>query len=76
MGAGARLPAARALATQLAVARGTVAAAYALMAGEGAIRTRGAAGAAVAGTTQIDAGMHTPLMLAAEAGPHQGERSW
>lgn len=43
-----RLPSARALASQLAVARGTVDAAYALLADEGFIETRGAAGTVVA----------------------------
>src|SRR5579862_195978 len=43
-----RLPSARALASQLAVARGTVDAAYALLADEGFIEARGAAGTVVA----------------------------
>lgn len=43
-----RLPSARALASQLAVARGTVDTAYALLADEGFIETRGAAGTVVA----------------------------
>src|SRR5882724_7140428 len=42
--AGARLPSARSLASQLAVARGTVETAYQLLAGEGYIVGRGAAG--------------------------------
>jgi GntR family transcriptional regulator/MocR family aminotransferase len=46
---GARLPSSRALAAQLAVARGTVDAAYALLAGEGAIETRRPVGTIVAG---------------------------
>jgi GntR family transcriptional regulator/MocR family aminotransferase len=71
--AGARLPSARALAAQLAVARGTVDAAYALLVGEGAILTRGAAGTVVSGTTQIEAVEHTPFMFPGEAGPHQTE---
>ena len=41
---GARLPSSRALAAQLAIARGTVDAAYALLAGEGAIETRAVGG--------------------------------
>jgi GntR family transcriptional regulator / MocR family aminotransferase len=45
---GARLPSARGLANQLAVARGTVDAAYALLAGEGAIESRGSAGTVIA----------------------------
>ena len=44
LSAGARLPSARTLSAQLGVARGTVDAAYDLLAGEGAIETRGAAG--------------------------------
>jgi GntR family transcriptional regulator/MocR family aminotransferase len=64
---GARLPSARALAAQLAVARGTVDAAYALLAGEGAITTRGSAGTVVSGTdgARIQAITHTPFMFAA-----------
>jgi GntR family transcriptional regulator / MocR family aminotransferase len=46
---GGRLPSARALAAQLAVARGTVDAAYAMLAGEGAIVAHGSAGTIVAG---------------------------
>jgi GntR family transcriptional regulator / MocR family aminotransferase len=64
---GARLPSARALAAQLAVARGTVDAAYALLAGEGAIVTHGSAGTVVSGTTRIEAVGHTPFMFDAEA---------
>ena len=64
---GARLPSSRALAAQLAVARGTVDAAYALLAGEGAIVTRGSAGTIVSGVagTRIEAVEHTPFMFAA-----------
>jgi GntR family transcriptional regulator/MocR family aminotransferase len=47
---GARLPSARSLAAQLAIARGTVEMAYQLLAGEGYIETRGAAGTIVAPT--------------------------
>jgi GntR family transcriptional regulator / MocR family aminotransferase len=43
-----RLPSARSLAAQLGVARGTVDAAYALLAGEGYIRSHGAGGTLVA----------------------------
>ncbi len=54
LASGARLPSARSLASQLAVARGTVEAAYQLLAGEGYIVGRGAAGtfveSALAGT--------------------------
>jgi GntR family transcriptional regulator/MocR family aminotransferase len=44
---GARLPSARTLSAQLGVARGTIDAAYDLLAGEGAIEPRGAAGTVV-----------------------------
>lgn len=45
---GARLPAARVLASQLSIARGTVDAAYAVLAGEGALQTRrGSAGTVI-----------------------------
>src|SRR5258708_37028139 len=44
LSAGARLPSARTLSAQLGVARGTVDAAYDLLAGEGATEPRGAAG--------------------------------
>src|SRR5215813_13337203 len=44
---GARLPSARSLAAQLSIARGTVETAYQLLAGEGYIVTRGAAGTLV-----------------------------
>ncbi len=65
--AGAKLPSARVLSAQLAVARGTVDAAYALLAGEGAIDTRGAAGTIVSGTAPVEAVEHTPFMFAPEA---------
>ena len=45
--AGARLPSARTLASQLGITRGTVDAAYALLAGEGSIEARGSAGTIV-----------------------------
>ncbi len=48
--AGARLPSARALASQLAVARGTIDAAYAVLAGEGAIHTRRGSGGTIIST--------------------------
>ena len=44
---GTRLPSARTLSSQLGVARGTIDAAYDLLAGEGAIEPRGAAGTVV-----------------------------
>jgi GntR family transcriptional regulator/MocR family aminotransferase len=68
---GARLPSARALAAQLAVARGTVDAAYALLIGEGAITTRGAAGTVVSGTDRPATVEHTPFMFAPEATTNQ-----
>src|SRR6185437_5472620 len=45
---GERLPSARSLAVQLGAARGTVEAAYAILAGEGWVVARGAAGTVVA----------------------------
>jgi GntR family transcriptional regulator / MocR family aminotransferase len=62
---GAKLPSARALAAQLAVARGTVDAAYAMLAGEGAIVTHGPAGTVVSGTagSRIESVQHTPFMF-------------
>ncbi|MEI7711972.1 MAG: PLP-dependent aminotransferase family protein [Rhodospirillales bacterium] len=44
---GTRLPSSRALSARLGVARGTVDAAYAVLAGEGAVETRGASGTIV-----------------------------
>jgi GntR family transcriptional regulator / MocR family aminotransferase len=66
---GTRLPSARALAARLAVARGTVDAAYALLAGEGAVLTRGSVGTIVSGAagTRIEAVSHTPFMFTATA---------
>src|ERR1700712_108990 len=69
VGAGARLPSARALAAQLAVARGTIDAAYALLAGEGAVTTRGAAGTVGSRKTRMETIGHTPFMFKAEATP-------
>jgi GntR family transcriptional regulator/MocR family aminotransferase len=64
---GTRLPSTRALAAQLAVARGTVDAAYALLAGEGAVLTRGSVGTIVSGTKgpRIESVSHTPFMFGA-----------
>jgi GntR family transcriptional regulator / MocR family aminotransferase len=45
--AGVRLPSSRSLASQLGVARGTVEAAYAVLAGEGVLLSRGSAGTVV-----------------------------
>ncbi|WP_158927435.1 PLP-dependent aminotransferase family protein [Acidisphaera sp. S103] len=60
---GARLPSSRALAAQLAIARGTVDAAYALLAGEGAIETRRSAGTIVSGQIgrRIEVAEQSPL---------------
>ncbi len=76
MAPGMRLPSCRALAVQLSVDRGTVEAAYAVLAGEGAIRKRASAGAVVAGLTgtRIELAKHTPFMFpsgadVATAGP-------
>lgn len=60
--AGARLPSARTLSAQLGVARGTVDAAYDLLAGEGAIEPRGAAGTVV--SEQIDGLTKAPAQRA------------
>ncbi len=75
LAAGARLPSARALAAQLAVARGTVDAAYALLAGEGAIVTRGAAGTVVSGAAsgRTEPVGHTPFMFAPDGQPQLTE---
>jgi GntR family transcriptional regulator / MocR family aminotransferase len=64
---GARLPSSRALAAQLGVARGTTDAAYALLAGEGAIVTRGSVGTIVSGApgSRIETVGHTPFMFSA-----------
>jgi GntR family transcriptional regulator/MocR family aminotransferase len=62
---GARLPSSRALAAQLAIARGTVDAAYALLAGEGAIETRRSAGTIVSGPVgrRIEVAEQSPLVF-------------
>ncbi len=54
LAAGARLPSSRTLSVQLGVARGTIDAAYDLLAGEGAIEPRGAAGTMV--SSQVSGG--------------------
>ena len=68
---GDRLPSARALATNLGVARGTVDAAYAMLVGEGYAIARGAAG------TVIAAGVATPRAKPAPPPqpPHRGGAS-
>ena len=77
--AGDRLPSARALAAQLAVARGTVDAAYAMLAGEGAIVTRGAAGTVVSDEPSVwseagppKAAEQTPFRLRGSGGTCAG----
>jgi GntR family transcriptional regulator / MocR family aminotransferase len=62
LSAGARLPSARTLSAQLGVARGTVDAAYDLLAGEGAIQPRGAAGTVI--SAQVDALAKAPAQRA------------
>jgi GntR family transcriptional regulator/MocR family aminotransferase len=74
---GARLPSSRALAAQLAIARGTVDAAYALLAGEGAIETRRPAGTIVSGEVgrRIEVLEQPPLLFpAAPPNEHTGPR--
>jgi GntR family transcriptional regulator / MocR family aminotransferase len=63
---GARLPAARTLAVQLAVARGTVDAAYELLAGEGAIVTRRSAGTVISGSEAKARPGSTPFLFEPE----------
>ena len=60
---GTRLPSSRALAAQLGIARGTVDAAYAMLAGEGAIETRKSAGTIVSGQVgdRIEVPEQSPL---------------
>src|ERR1700693_6111322 len=74
---GTRLPSSRALAAQLAIARGTVDAAYALLAGEGAIEMRRPAGTIVSGEVgrRIEVVEQSPLLFpAASATEHTGPR--
>ncbi len=59
LAAGERLPSARSLAAQLGVARGTVDAAYARLAGEGSVQGRGAGG------TVVMPGLRRPTLRAA-----------
>ena len=56
---GTRLPSSRTLSAQLGVARGTVDAAYDLLAGEGAVEPRGAAGTII--TDQVDGLTRAPV---------------
>jgi GntR family transcriptional regulator / MocR family aminotransferase len=62
---GAKLPSSRALAAQLAIARGTVDAAYALLAGEGAIETRRPSGTMVSGPPgrRIEVAEQSPFLF-------------
>src|SRR3954451_20239716 len=71
---GARLPSARSLAAQLAVARGTVEAAYHLLAGEGFIVGRGASGTVVDPGLTIGAAQPSalPRPVADERLPQRG----
>jgi GntR family transcriptional regulator/MocR family aminotransferase len=62
LSAGARLPSARTLSAQLGVARGTVDAAYDMLAGEGAIEPRGAAGTII--STQMNGLAKAPAQRA------------
>jgi GntR family transcriptional regulator/MocR family aminotransferase len=62
LSSGARLPSARTLSAQLGVARGTVDAAYDLLAGEGAIEPRGAAGTII--SAQVDGLAKAPAQRA------------
>ncbi len=66
---GTRLPSSRTLAAQLEVARGTVDAAYAVLAGEGAIETHGASGTIV--SRQFGARPEIPLQRTLFATPEQ-----
>jgi GntR family transcriptional regulator / MocR family aminotransferase len=69
LSAGARLPSARTLSAQLGVARGTVDAAYDLLAGEGAIEPRGAAGTVI--SAQVEGLANAPAQRALRLGrPH------
>ncbi len=70
---GGKLPSSRVLAAQLDVARGTVDAAYALLAGEGAITSRGSTGTIVSGTpgSRIETLEHTPFMFAPARTPER-----
>ena len=62
---GTKLPSSRALSAQLAIARGTVDAAYAMLCGEGAIETRRSAGTIVCGAPgrRIAAAEQSPLLF-------------
>jgi GntR family transcriptional regulator/MocR family aminotransferase len=58
---GDRIPSARALATELGLARGTVEAAYSLLAAEGYIQSRGQAGTVVAPGINASVPLPTPI---------------
>jgi GntR family transcriptional regulator/MocR family aminotransferase len=67
LSSGARLPSARTLSAQLGVARGSVVAAYDLLAGEGAIEARGAAGTII--STHLTGLVRAPVQRALQLGP-------
>src|SRR6185437_2136313 len=71
LAAGARLPSSRALASQLGVARNTVDSAYALLAGEGAIESRGPAGTIVSAqmTARIAPPRQRPMVFSGKRAP-------
>ena len=70
---GARLPSSRALAAQLGVARGTVDAAYAVLAGEGAVEPRGAGGTIV--SKQVTARPEAPVQRSMVLSPERAAAS-
>jgi GntR family transcriptional regulator / MocR family aminotransferase len=71
LAAGARLPSSRALASQLGVARNTVDSAYALLAGEGAIESRGPAGTVVSAqmTARVSPPRQWPMAFGGKRAP-------
>jgi GntR family transcriptional regulator/MocR family aminotransferase len=70
---GTRLPSSRALSAQLGVARGTVDAAYAVLAGEGAVETRGASGTSV--SRQFGARPEAPVQRTLFSAPEKAAPS-
>ena len=70
---GARLPSARALASQLGLARGTVEAAYGQLAGEGYIQGRGAAGTFVASVAVAPVAVPAQVLRPASPKPSSGQ---
>ncbi len=69
MAPGSRLPSSRALAAQLGVARGTVDAAYAVLAGEGAVEPRGASGTII--SKQVTARPEAPVQRSMVLSPER-----